>query len=112
MSSLQAGPVIGGLGGPGRIRMGGRIMNAQLIHKPSPIYPKEAAEKHVQGTVRLEILVSRDGAVKEVNLLSGDPVLVAAAIDAVRQWRYKPILLNGQPVEAVTTVDVIFTLGR
>ncbi len=60
--------------------------------------------------VRMQAVISADGRVAELTVYSGDPILAAAATEAVRQWRYQPTLLNGRPVEVVTTIDVIFTL--
>jgi protein TonB len=95
-----------------RIRMGGGTMRKQLKHKVNPAYPKEAQDQRIQGTVRFHIVVSRDGKVLQAELVSGDPLLAQAALDAVRKWEYKPVLLNGEPVEVDTTVDTVFSLGQ
>jgi TonB family protein len=79
-----------------------------LIKSVPPTYPQEAKEQGIQGSVRLHVLVGTDGVVKEASVLSGPPSLTQAAVDAVRQWRYKPYLLNGNPVEVDTTVIVNF----
>ena len=120
----QAGGVLGGiLGGVGsnvppppkealkRIRVGGQVQTAKLINKVQPIYPALAKQARIQGTVRLQAVIAKDGSVVELQVLSGHPLLQQAALDAVRQWRYQPTLLNLEPVEVVTTIDVIFTLS-
>jgi TonB family protein len=93
---------------PPRIRLGGNMAKANLIHKVDPIYPAEAAAAHIEGEVLLHIVVTTDGAIKELNLVKGDPILARAAVEAVKQWRYKPTLLNAKPVEVDSTVSVIF----
>ncbi len=120
----QAGGVLGGiLGGTGsntppppketpkRIRVGGQVQQARLIRKVTPLFPPLARQARIQGTVRLQAVIAKDGSIQELQVLSGHPLLVQAALDAVRQWRYQPTLLNGEPVEVVTTVDVVFTLS-
>jgi TonB family protein len=93
-----------------RVRMGGKVMNGQLTKKVAPKYPREAREQRIEGTVRLHVIISTDGKVQYVELVSGDPILAKSAVEAVRKWEYKPMLLNGEPVEVDTTVDVIFSL--
>jgi TonB family protein len=95
---------------PSRIRVGGNVQAANLIKKVIPVYPPKAKEAHVQGTVRFQVIIGNDGLIKNVQLVSGHPLLVRAAQDAVQQWVYKPTLLNGEPVEVITTVDVGFSL--
>jgi len=95
-----------------RIRQGGNVQAAKLINRVQPSYPPLARQTRIQGTVRLHAIIGKDGAVKELTLESGHPLLVQAALDAVRQWRYQPTLLNGEPVEVDTTIDVIFTLNQ
>jgi TonB family protein len=96
---------------PQRIKVGGNVQGAMLVRKVGPIYPPEAKQDGLQGTVRLAVVIGKDGSVSEVHLMNGDPVLGEAAIAAVRQWVYKPTLLNGEPVAVETTVDVNFTLN-
>ncbi len=96
---------------PGRIRIGGNVTQAKLIHQVNPVPPAEAFRNHLQGTVLLHIVIDVDGIVKQVEVVSGPPELAPAAVDAVRQWRYQPTLLNGDPVEVDTTVTVSFALG-
>ena len=93
-----------------RIRVGGNVQSTNLITKITPFYPPEAKRDRVQGRVRLNVLIGEDGAVKDVVLIEGEPILADAAIPAVWQWIYNPTFLNGQPVEVVTQVDVNFTL--
>ncbi len=99
-------------GTPQRIRVGGNVAAAGLIKKVTPVYPPLAKEAQVQGTVRFAAIIGRDGAVANLQLVSGHPLLVQAAHDAVMQWTYKPTLLNGSPIEVVTQIDVNFTLSR
>lgn len=118
---LEDGNVASQDGGPGpldsipssgvqRLRVRGNVQSTQLVTKIHPVYPPEAKQARVQGRVRLNVLIGEDGAVKDVVLIEGQPVLADAAIPAVWQWVYRPTLLNGQPVEVVTQVDVNFTL--
>ncbi len=95
---------------PKRIRLGGQVQAAKLISKPDPIYPPLAKMARIQGSVRLEAVISRGGAIKDLKVISGHPLLVKAALDAVQRWRYQPTMLNGEPVEVVTQIDVNFRL--
>jgi len=97
---------------PQRIRVSGKTEAANLIRRVEPDYPPLAKQARVQGTVRFTVLIAKDGTIENMQLVSGHPLLVAAAQDAVRQWVYKPTLLNGQPVEVVTFVEVNFTLSQ
>lgn len=83
---------------------------AKLVESPRPAYPPMAQAARVQGTVTLEATIAADGTVRRIDLLKGHPFLGPAAMDAVKNWRYKPTLLNNQPVEVLTTIDVHFTL--
>ncbi len=94
---------------PSRIAVGGRVQSALLVHEVSPSYPPLAKAAHVAGTVWLKAIVSSDGKVKDLTLISGPPLLVSAAEAAVRQWVYKPTLLNGLPVEVETDITVTFS---
>jgi TonB family protein len=98
--------------GPNRIRVGGNVQQAKLVSQVHPVYPPEAKAQRVQGRVTLQAIIGKDGAVENLVVLSGDPMLVPAAMDAVRQWRYQTTLLNGDPVEVVTQIDVNFTLSN
>ena len=83
-----------------------------LIAKTSPVYPVDAKAAHVQGTVVLNAVIGTDGTIKELAVVSGPDMLRQAALDAVKQWRYRPYLLNYEPVEVRTTINIIFTLAR
>jgi len=96
---------------PGAVRQGGNVTAANLISSVSPTYPPLAKMARQQGTVTLEITIARDGTVEDLKVISGPPLLIPAAIEAVKKWVYKPLLLNGAPVEVLTTVDVHFTLA-
>jgi TonB family protein len=96
---------------PQRIRQGGNVTAASLMNRVQPEYPKEARKERISGTVRLHVIIQKDGTVGQMEVISGHPLLVQTAIDAVRQWRYRPTQLNGNPVEVDTVVDIIFQLS-
>jgi protein TonB len=85
-------------------------VEGSLLHRVEPDYPAEARQQQVQGPVVLDVRIGRDGAIQEVNLLSGQRLLADAAIAAVKQWRFKPRVVNGQPVETQTKVTLNFRL--
>jgi protein TonB len=93
---------------PDRIRVGGDVQAGLLVREIAPSYPKLAAMAHIAGTVRLKAVIGRDGSVEDLTLISGHPLLIQAAEAAVKQWIYKPTLLNGLPVEVDTEIDVHF----
>jgi TonB family protein len=95
--------------GPQRISSG--VMQGLAISQPQPVYPDEAKAKHIQGVVVLHARIAKDGTVKDLQVISGPPPLLVSAIDAVRQWKYKPYLLNGEPTEVDTTVNINYTFG-
>jgi TonB family protein len=97
---------------PKRIRVAGRTQSLRLIEQPKPDYPAEARSAHVEGTVKLRAIINADGTVKDLTLLSGNPLLVDSAINAVKRWRYSPTELNGEPVEVVTQIDVDFKMRK
>ena len=99
---------------PQRIRVGGNVQAVNLITKVNPVYPADMKEQRLEGVVVLQAVISTDGVPMSLNSQSADTnrSFVDAAIDAVRQWRYKPTLLNGQPVEVITTITVNFTLSQ
>lgn len=100
-------------GGPSaRIRVGGNVQQAKLVTKVTPVYPVAAKEQRIEGVVKLQAIIGKDGSVENLEVLSGDPLLAAAAMEAVRQWKYQTTLLNGDPVEVVTEVNVNFTLAK
>jgi periplasmic protein TonB len=96
---------------PTRVRVTQKVMELFIVKKVPPEYPKEARQKRIQGTVVLQGIISREGDVAEISVVSGDPMLTPAAIEAVKQWKYKPYLLNGQPVEVETQLQLNFTLS-
>ena len=95
---------------PQRVRISQGVTKGLLIHRVEPTYPPLAKAARVQGDVVLKAIINRNGDIQDLQLVSGHPMLVPSAIAAVKQWRYKPYLLNGQPVEVETTVTVIFSL--
>ncbi|SPF33652.1 Outer membrane transport energization protein TonB [Candidatus Sulfotelmatobacter kueseliae] len=95
---------------PQRIRISQGVTRGLLVHRVEPSYPPLARAARIQGEVVLSAVISINGDIQNLQLVSGHPMLVPAAITAVRQWRYKPYLLNGQPVEVETTITVIFSL--
>jgi len=82
-----------------------------LIHHVNPAYPNLARQARIQGTVRLQALIAGDGRVAQLAVVSGHPLLVQSALEAVRQWRYQPTLRDGEPMEVITTVDVVFGMS-
>jgi protein TonB len=92
--------------------VGGDVQAAKLVNAPKPEYPTLAKVARVQGTVRLEAIIGTDGRVQDLQVISGHPMLVKAAMEAVSQWRYQPTLLNGVPVEVQTEINVNFILGE
>ena len=88
------------------------IQSAKLIHKVIPAYPNLARISRISGTVRLQATVSPEGTIKKLEVISGNPLLVPAAVDAVRQWIYRPTILHNIPVEVIAPIDVIFTLSQ
>ena len=97
---------------PKRIRVGGQVEAAKRIYDPTPEYPPLAKMARIQGVVRLEAIISKEGTIQDLKVLSGHPLLVKSALEAVQRWRYQPTLLNGEPVEVVTDIDVNFTLSE
>ncbi len=94
-----------------RIRVGSTF-GGKLLRHVRPKYPAEARKRHIQGVVRFTATISKSGEVKDIELLSGDPLLVPAAMKAVKQWLYEPTRLNDEPVEVRTQMDVNFTLSQ
>ncbi|MGB6484363.1 MAG: TonB family protein [Candidatus Acidiferrales bacterium] len=118
----SADGVLGGIigGAPGGLppppkptapmRIGGNVMAAKLINGPKPSYPQIAKMAHVSGTVTLHAIIAEDGTIQQLTFISGPALLRQAALDAVRQWRYAPTTLNGQPTKVDTTISVVFDL--
>lgn len=96
---------------PQRVRVSQGVTKGLCIHKVEPPYPPLARAARVQGDVVLNAIIDTNGQITNLQLVSGHPMLVPAALEAVKQWRYKPYLLNGQPVEVETTITVIFALS-
>ena len=118
----QAGGVIGGIvnstpvavphvAAPQRVRVSSGVSRGNLIHQVQPTYPAIARSAHIQGQVLLEAEISKDGDVVNLHVISGPPLLQASAVEAVKQWKYRPYLLNGEPVVVDTQITVIFSLG-
>jgi protein TonB len=93
------------------MRVAARVAEANLIHDVTPQYPTEAGRERIEGPVVLMAVIGTDGTVKEVRVESGLPILAQAAIDAVRQWRYKPYVIDGEPVEVDSRITINFTLS-
>ena len=114
------GGIIGGAGNappppkvtPRRVTVGGNVQAARLVNRVQPLYPPLARQTRISGTVKLHAIIGKNGAVEQLQVVSGHPLLVQSALDAVRQWRYQPTLLNGDPVEVDTEIDVIFSLAQ
>jgi protein TonB len=88
------------------------MLEGSLIRRVQPVYPPLARSARIQGSVLLAAQISKDGNIKDLKLISGHPMLVSAAIEAVRQWRYRPYILNGEPIEVETQITVNFILGQ
>jgi protein TonB len=122
----QAGGVLGGVLGsivssaptaapkiatPKRVTVSQGVTSGMLIRKVQPAYPPLAKQARIQGSVVLQAVIGKDGSIQNLKAVSGHPMLIPSALDAVRQWRYKPYFLNGEPVEVDTQVTVNFTLA-
>ena len=115
----QTAPAAGGakevkiLGSAGtRIKAGSAVTGAKLISRVDPVYPPLARQTRISGTVRLRGIIGKDGSVLELSVLSGHPLLIQSALEAVRKWKYTPTLVGGEPVDVETTIDVIFSLNE
>ena len=97
--------------GTKRINIGGNVQQAKLISQPKPVYPPLAKQAHVSGIVHLSAIIGKEGNVINLAVISGHPLLVPSAMEAVRQWVYRTTLLNGEPVEVITQIDVNYTLS-
>jgi periplasmic protein TonB len=95
-----------------RLRVSQGVVEGLLLHQVKPAYPHLAMQTHTQGEVVLHAIIGRDGAVSSLQVVRGHPLLAPAAIDAVREWRYRPYTLNGEPVEVETLITVRFVLGN
>ena len=88
------------------------MLEAKIIKRAIPIYPPLAKQARISGVVRLEGIIAKDGTIQKLRVLSGHPLLVTAAVEAVRQWVYSPTQLNGQAVEVIAPIDVNFILNN
>ncbi len=95
----------------GPIKVGGNVQEALVIARPNPVYPPLARQARIQGNVVLHAIIDKDGKVSELQVISGHPLLVQSALEAVKSWRYRPTQLNGEAVEVDTTITVSFVLG-
>lgn len=95
-----------------RIKVSEGVQAALIIRRAMPVYPSLARQARVQGVVRLEGVIARDGTMQQLRVISGHPMLVQAALEAVRQWVYRPTYLNGEPVEVQAPIEVRFTLSQ
>ena len=94
------------------LRISSVVMQSKLLHAGALKYPEAARKKDVQGIVKLDVVIAKNGSVKTVKATEGDKALAKAAVDAVKHWRYQPTMLNGKPIEVETEVDVRFTLKQ
>lgn len=94
------------------VRVGGGVQAAKLLRQVKPAYPPLARTARMQGTVKMQAIIAIDGSIRNLQLISGPPLLIQAALDAVKLWRYEPTLLNGEPVEVITSIEVNFTLNQ
>jgi len=97
---------------PGVVRVSRSVMERLVVTKVAPEYPPDAKEQKIQGVVVLSVIIDKEGNVSEIQLISGHPLLAPAAIEAVKQWKYRSYLLNGSPVEVETQIQVNFTLRQ
>jgi TonB family protein len=95
----------------GAAKIGANVVAAKLITSVRPIYPPLAKMARQQGTVKFQATIGKEGNVEDLMVISGPPLLIQSAMDAVKQWVYRPTILNGEPVEVVTTIDVNFSLS-
>jgi protein TonB len=94
-----------------RIRVSQGVTQGLLVHRVEPVYPRIALAARITGVVQLKAIIGKDGNIRELQALSGPPLLIPSAIDAVKQWHYRPYLLNGEAVEVETSVTVTFLLS-
>jgi protein TonB len=95
---------------PKHLRVSSGVANQLKIHDTKPHYPREAQERGIQGDVLLQATIDTKGNLADLKVVQGDPILVKAAVDAVKKWRYRPYILNGEPVDVDTTIKVQFHL--
>ena len=113
------GGVLGGLTGPAppkpeapkRIRVSTGVQEAKLTNRVTPVYPPIAKQARIQGVVQLEAIIAEDGSIQNLRVVEGHPLLAQSALNAVSQWHYEPTLLNNEPVQVVTIINVVFKLN-
>lgn len=96
----------------GPVNVKAEVMQNQIVHKVTPVYPPEAKRARIEGEVQLDAVISKTGEVEQLKVISGPAALQQSSLDAVRQWTYKPFLLDGEPVDVETTINVIYTLKK
>ena len=106
-----AAPVVPKVQTPQRVRVSQGVSEGLLVHQVRPSYPPLARAARIQGAVVLQAVIGKDGSIQNLKLVSGHPMLTQSALEAVKQWRYKPYFLNGEPVEVDTQITVNFTLA-
>ncbi len=111
LSATNSVAMVPKMAAPTRVRVSSGVSSGLLIRRVNPTYPPLARQARIQGVVILQAQISKDGSIENLQLISGHPMLAPAAIEAVKQWKYKPYLLNGEPVEVDTQVQVNFTLA-
>ena len=94
------------------IHLAANVAAAQLVHTVVPVYPNDIKKRHIQGTVLLHAIIAKDGTIRELEYVNGPSELMNSAMDAVKQWRYKPTTVDGMPVEVDTKISVVFRLGN
>jgi protein TonB len=108
---ISSAPLVPKIATPQRVRVSQGVTQGLLLRKVQPAYPPLARQARIQGPVVLQAEIGKDGSIQNLRLISGHPMLAPAAIEAIKQWKYKPYILNGEPVEVETTITFNFTLS-
>src|SRR5271169_1065271 len=108
---ISSTPMVPKVATPQRIRVSQGVTQGMILRKVQPAYPPLARQARIQGPVVLQAEIGKDGSIQNLRLISGHPMLAPAAIEAIKQWKYKPYILNGEPVEVETTITFNFTLS-
>jgi periplasmic protein TonB len=108
---ISSAPMVPKIATPQRIRVSQGVTQGMILRKVQPAYPPLARQARIQGPVVLQAEIGKDGSIQNLRLISGHPMLAPAAIEAIKQWKYKPYILNGEPVEVETTITFNFTLS-
>jgi periplasmic protein TonB len=108
---ISSTPMVPKVATPQRIRVSQGVTQGMIIRRVQPAYPPLARQARIQGPVVLQAEIGKDGSIQNLRLISGHPMLAPAAIEAIKQWKYKPYILNGEPVEVETTITFNFTLS-